>query len=506
MFQQKIIDKYKFKNLRKKVLKNKKIVLCHGVFDLLHYGHILHFKEAKKKGDILIVSITDDKYVNKGPGRPHFTSEHRLASIASLECVDYVYLNKNLDAIATIKLIKPQFYAKGQDYKDHSDDITKKIKLEIKELKKNKGKIFYTNELTFSSSNLINKNFEGDLHKKSLLETISQKFDFIKIKEKIDRFGELDVLVIGETIIDEYIFCETIGKSGKEPVLVLKDLNTEKYLGGSLAIANHLSEFCRSVTLLSIIGEKKEHEKFILNNLNKNIKTVFLNKKKSPTIIKKRYVDHIDKNKILGVYSMNDDPLDKKQEILLKQQIKKLSKKNHLVVTSDYSHGFISANNAKIISQLKKFTSVNAQLNSSNLGFHTLQNYRKINSVIINESEIRHEMRNKHDKIEVLMKKLSIKLKMKVLIVTKGKDGAILYDQKNKKFYYSPAFAKKITDKIGAGDSMLSLISPALFLGYDFHLVMLLGSLAASFSVQSIGNKRNMNKIDFLKALKHIIA
>ena len=61
--------------------KNNKIVgLCHGVFDLIHLGHIDHFKECKKNCDFLIVSITSDKYVNKGIGRPHFNEQERKTS------------------------------------------------------------------------------------------------------------------------------------------------------------------------------------------------------------------------------------------------------------------------------------------------------------------------------------------------------------------------------------------------------------------------------------------
>ena len=70
--------------LKKTVVKlkknKKKVVLCHGVFDLLHLGHIRHFEEAKKLGDYLIVSVTPNKFVEKGPGRPVF-SENFLGVI-----------------------------------------------------------------------------------------------------------------------------------------------------------------------------------------------------------------------------------------------------------------------------------------------------------------------------------------------------------------------------------------------------------------------------------------
>jgi len=140
----------------------KKIVHCHGVFDLLHIGHIKHFAEAKKLGDILVVSITPDHYVNKGPGRPAFSIALRLEALAALESIDYVVANKWPTAEEVIRIIKPDFYCKGPDYKDHSDDITGKITDEELAINFVGGKIYFTDDITFSSSSLLNK--YGDLY------------------------------------------------------------------------------------------------------------------------------------------------------------------------------------------------------------------------------------------------------------------------------------------------------------------------------------------------------
>ena len=250
----------------------KKIVHCHGVFDLLHIGHIKHFEEAKTFGEVLVVSITPDEFVNKGPGRPAFTTSLRLESIAALESVDYVFANKWPTAEKAIKIIQPDVYCKGPDYKDHSDDITGKIKDEEATVKLVGGKVLYTDDITFSSSSLLNK--YGVLHSRELesfIRGITNKYSFESIKLKLEEIKKLKVLVIGETIIDQYVFCEALGKSGKEPVLVLRDLETQEYLGGALAIARHLSEFCSDVSVLSYLGEDHEYKSFIEENIEENI-------------------------------------------------------------------------------------------------------------------------------------------------------------------------------------------------------------------------------------------
>ena len=128
----KILNSKNIKLVGEKLKKNgKKIVLCHGVFDLIHIGHIKHFTSAKKFGDLLVVSITSDKYVNKGPGRPIFNEKLRMEFLKNISLIDYVYINDNASAVNVINLLKPNIYCKGSDYKKHRDDVTREIKIPL---------------------------------------------------------------------------------------------------------------------------------------------------------------------------------------------------------------------------------------------------------------------------------------------------------------------------------------------------------------------------------------
>lgn len=486
--------------------KGKKIIHCHGVFDLLHIGHIKHFQEAKTFGDILIVTITPDKFVQKGPNRPAFTTSLRLEALAALESIDFVAANKWPIAVETIKLLEPDVYCKGQDYKDHTEDITGKIDDETAAVESVGGKIRYTSDITFSSSSLLNK--FGDVYsdyQKSFIQTVMNSRSFNEIKSMVDELKNLKVLVMGETIIDQYVFCEALGKSGKEPVLVLRELEMEQYAGGAAAIARHLSDFCSSITLLSMLGEEKKYEQFVLESLPKHVNTDFIYKDDSPTITKKRFVDYISKNKTLGVYSINDSQLSKKNEKQLLLYIDELIPKHDLVIVSDYGHGFISKKTAEYISNRSIYTSLNAQINAANIGFHTMNNYRNIDCAIINETELRHELRDREENIDKLMKRLANTLKAKNLIVTQGSGGATLFNAENNQFHSCPAFASKVVDKIGAGDAMLALISCSLKLDFSADFSLFIGSLAAAQSVETIGNSMPVNKNQLLKTIKYAI-
>ena len=503
----KIIDFLNIEKVLKSLKKRgKKIVHCHGVFDLLHIGHIKHFESAKKFGDILIVTVTPDKFVNKGFNRPHFNSQQRIEGLASIEIIDFVILNKTSNAIDIIKKIKPDFFCKGSEYKIFKNDITGQIKNEQLAVKKNGGKLVFTNDQIYSSSSILNQT-EGiyDFSQKVFINKVKSEINLKSFNQHINKSLNLKVLVLGESIIDKYVFCEALGKSGKEPHLVLRDLKEETYLGGAIAITRNISNFCRKVTLLSMLGNDKEYEKYIKKNLSKNVQTHFLYKHKSPTIIKKRYIEHVSNNKVLGVYTMNDEELNSRDESKFKKMILKEIKKNDLVIVSDYGHGLITKKIAKLLCKKSKFLALNAQANASNIGYHTIQKYKGVDCVVMNEMELRHELRDKKGKITLLAKKLVDMIKIKNLIVTRGSNGAILYNSTKKKYFNCPAFASKIVDKVGAGDSMLSIISILLKAKFKINIALFLGSIAGAMSVGEISNKFPIKKNKLLKYFYHIL-
>ncbi len=494
------------KKIEKFKKSRKSIVLCHGVFDLIHIGHIKHFEEAKNHGSILVVSVTPDVYVKKGPNRPVFNENLRVEALNSIEYIDYIFINKWPTAIETINKIKPEVYFKGPDYKKNRNDLTGKIVDEKKAIKKVGGQIKFSRSETFSSSNLLNNNYRVfDENQKVFLTKIKNKFNFEKINEIIDSFKKYTVLTIGESIIDEYVFCDVLGKSGKEPIITLKQINSEKYLGGSLAIANHLSDFVKKISLVTYLGEKKDYNQFINKKLKSNIYLNSIAKKNSPTIVKKRYVDYISKNKFIGVYSLDDNSISQNEENKIISILKTKIKNADLVIVSDFGHGLITKKIAQYICKNSKFLSVNAQINSSNIGYNSISKYSKIDSLIINENELRHYLRDRDSDVKILLKKLIREKNIKNIIVTRGKIGAMHYNYKSKQFVECPAFANKIIDKIGSGDAMLSLISLCLKLKLEINLSLFLGSIAAAQSVESIGNSLSVSKSQMLKEVDHML-
>ena len=261
----------------RKDIKNqkKKFVLCHGVFDIFHIGHLMHLKNAKTHGDILVVSITADKFVNKGPGRPYFNQSYRALILSALDFVDYVYISKSITAEKVLLDIKPDFYVKGHEYFDPKNDVTGNIEIEKKILKKICGKIIYTYDKKFSSTELLNNLFDiFSEEQKEFLIKLKKKYNKKKILELIESFSSFKITLVGDALIDNYTFVSALGLASKSPAISSKYLYEESYSGGVIAIAEMLASLGCKVDLVLYNYKDKETNKF-LGRISNNIKVYF---------------------------------------------------------------------------------------------------------------------------------------------------------------------------------------------------------------------------------------
>jgi rfaE bifunctional protein kinase chain/domain/rfaE bifunctional protein nucleotidyltransferase chain/domain len=496
--------------IKRKVLNlqhNKKIIgLCHGVFDLLHYGHLLHFQSAKKKCDFLFVSITSDQFIKKGPNRPIHNEYERLHFLKSLNFIDFVFIAKGESGVDSINLIKPDIYFKGSDYQNNLSDKTKKIFREIDAVKKNKGKILYTNEKHMSSSKIINEQGLAISEKHvEFLKMIKKLINYEDIIQLLDVAKKKDkALVVGDLIVDKYVFGNVLGKSGKEPHMVFSRKSEEMYIGGSAIISNHLSDFVNKITLISDIGNEFEIKKLLNVNLKKNILHAYLQtSKNSKTCVKTRFVDTVSKYKLFGSYSIPS--LDNKLfHRLLNNHLKKNIKKNDIIIIADYSNNFFDLNSLKKICKSKKFVCGMSQKNSNDSKFQTLTNLKNLDLLCINEGELRSEVKDKSNTIEFIARNFIKKNNLKYLVITKGIDGSILFDKKSNS-YYCPSFNAKPVDKLGAGDSMLAILSVLLKNKTNPLVALFIASIVASSVVNNVGNKYTANRAEIDRSLEFIL-
>jgi rfaE bifunctional protein nucleotidyltransferase chain/domain len=482
----------------------KSIAQCHGCFDLLHLGHIKHFQAAKNVADIVIVTITPDRFVNKGPGRPVFNENLRMEAIAALQAVDYVSLNNWDTAIETIKLLKPSFYIKGQDYIDRDKDLTKNIYLEEDAVKSVGGSIVFTEEITFSSSNLVNAHFSPyDEKVQDYMHNLKSKFSSEDVISYINALTDVNVLVIGDTIIDEYHYCLPLGKSSKSPTISTVYIRSEEYAGGSLAIANHIEQYCKKVELVTVLGTLSNQEDVIDKNLSKGVDRKFFYRSDSPTNTKRRYLDKYLNTKLFEVTFMNDTFINQSLENEIISYLKSNIDNYDLVLICDFGHGFISPGLQEYLQNSGKYLSVNAQTNSNNYGFNYITKYKKVDYISIDEKELRLPFGDNYGKLENLIEKLSQITNCNEITITLGQAGSLFYA--NGKYYSSPAFADSVKDSVGAGDAVLSITTLLTYTKAPAELIPFIGNCMGTIAVNIIGNEHPVYKKDLTKFINHFM-
>lgn len=484
---------------------NKRIVHCHGVFDLLHIGHIRYFEQARRMGDVLIVTVTPDRYVDKGPGRPAFPENLRAEAIASLSFVDFVAINHWPTAEETLRLLRPHVYVKGSEYRDMESDMTGNISREEKVIREIGAVLSFTEDIVFSSTNLINRYFSDfPAEIQEYLNVFRNRYRLENILQLLDEMEKLKVLIIGDTILDEYQYCQTIGTSSKDPALAIKYSTHDLFAGGVLAVSNHVANFAGEVKVVTVLGERDSHEEFIRSQLHANVVPCFFIQDGAPTTMKRRYVEGYSLNKLLEVYIMDDSGLNPAKEEELSGYLKKELARYDLVIAADFGHGAISNGTIRTLADCSRFLAVNTQANAGNRGFNTISRYPRSDYVSIADHEIRLEKRNANGPLRPIMHELIQKIGCRQLVVTRGRRGATISDSKGS-FVDVPSFARNVVDRVGAGDAFFAVTSMAAVLGAPGEILGFIGNVVGSLAVEIVGNKKAIDKMAVKKYITSLL-
>ena len=489
--------------IRETQKQGKKAVLCYGVFGVLHVGHIRYLKKAKECGNFLIVVITPDP--KEDPRTKERFEDMRAETLAHLDWVDVVSIDIHDSFGEMIKALMPDVFVKGfesvgsgdhEGNEAHEDQLCLDLGIDY----------LVAEEDDFTTTDQINRylsNFSDDIY--SYLNLFKQRYSVADFARLLEQIAKLKVLVIGDTIIDEYQFCSAIGKSSKDPALALKYEHSDIFAGGVLAVANHAASFVEQVDLVTILGENESYEDFILSNLKSNISPHYVFKPNSPTLVKKRFVDGYSTNKLFEVYVMDDSFLDETQERELCDQLKKKLPSYDLVVVADFGHGAVSRDMIDVLVKDAPFLAVNTQSNAGNRGFNTITKYPKADYVSLAEHEIRLEMRDMAGKLFPMMHKLSQDLSSRHFVVTRGKKGCMVTDYTGS-LIQVPGFSQNVVDRVGAGDAFFVITSLFSVLDAPGELLGFVGNVVGSLAVSVMGNKKSIDKPSVMEYIHQLLS
>lgn len=500
----KIVSKEEFKTDIRQKIKNEgqTIALCHGVFDLVHPGHIIHLEQAKEMADVLVVSITAATYVRKGPGRPYFDDEMRMKFLAALECVDYVMLSEGYTVDDIIESIEPDIYVKGEEYAKAEDDITGKITEEKALVEKHGGKIQYTTGQTYSSTKLINTAMSGLPEEvRHYVEDFKTRYSMQDIRNYAEKASNLKVLVVGDVIIDKYTYCNVQGLMSKDMGYSARIHHSEEYFGGSIAIARHLSSFTNHVSLLSIMGNEEEIRLKLFEELADSINLNLLYSAQFPTIIKHRYLTRNAKReeyrKVLAVNNI-PEKLRYEKEIreAFHQKLMDKIESNDVVFLCDFGHGLIDVATIRLIQKKAKYLVLNCQTNSSNHGLNNITKYTRADVFTLDQQELKLALPALADDETAGLEKLSDHFHGDGWL-TRGSYGAWGIDKGN--IQECPAFTLTVKDTVGAGDAFFAVAGLYAATGAPIEVGTFMGNIGGALGANIVGNKEPIEKVNVLK-------
>jgi len=495
-YENKIIKQDELSILRDKY-SDSKIVLCHGAFDLIHVGHLIHFEEAKNLGDLLVITITSDKHISKKRVFS-FDENVRAKQLASNELIDNVAIIDEPSAVTAIELLKPDYYVKGKEYEDLKLDYTKNIYRESNKIKEVGGELYFTKGEVFSStkiSHFLHSTSEAE-QESSIINRSETRFKDIsgmnvsleKIKEFIAKSKELNICVVGETILDKWVDVVTGSLSIKAKCVTGDIIDSETQIGGAGIIALHLCNLVESVTLITNCNLETLDlpENLIVKNFGQNNE-----------IIKTRFVDD-SKRPVFETKQIKINPLDYKHLSILKKDY-------DMILFADFGHNYLIKKDgmSKYIPNNTYLASM-VQTNSSNYGFNIPNKWRKISNYIsMNKLEISlidGKQFSNNDDLFHYAKEIFNSVPFSI---TLGKDGVLVSDRDN--YMVFPSLNDRIIDTIGAGDGYFAFSSVANYL-YDKPLeTSLFGSLAAAIMTTKKCNASPISLEELLTVSKIVI-
>lgn len=502
----KILELDELKTLRDRH-PTKKIVHCHGVFDVLHAGHLSYFESAKRFGDLLVVTITADEFVNKGPGRPYFNSAVRANMIAALEAVDFVGISRFPTAVPLIETLRPHFYVKGPDYKDRAADVTGAIFDEEAAAEKSGGRLVFTEDATFSSSTLINKFFTPWTEEQTkCIAAVQDAGGMDKILEVLDRVKYQKVHVVGEPIVDTYIFCTPESISSKSPSVSARFAYEENYAGGSLAIANHLSDFVGDVHLYMTHGGEAYFNELLKTRLDPRIRIFAQEIPSIPTPRKTRFIAIDRSQRIFELTNLRSDQWLHHSPKEFCELVRKNNSPENSTILADFGHGLFEGPVVETMAALEGFIGLNVQTNSSNFGFNPFTKHKKFSFLSIDIREARIACHDRSTSTLELARMISRDLSLSGagMAMTLGATGAYYFPRQNSELS-APAFADSVLDATGAGDAFFALTSLLVKAGCPDVMVPFLGNVFAGLKTKIIGNKSAVSKAQFVKAIAAIL-
>lgn len=468
--------------------RKKKVIMCHGVFDVVHPGHVRHLLYAKSKADVLVASITADRHINKGKYRPHVPQELRAVNLAAFELIDYVLIDENQTPLENIRRIQPDYFAKGYEY-NSDGTMHPKTQEEADVLESFGGELIFTpGDIVYSSSGLINLAPPAIKLEKLLTVMDMTGVTFDSLRRTLDQMVGKRVHVVGDCIVDSYTHCAMIGGQTKTPTMSVLFENKVDYVGGAAIVAKHMKAAGADVQFSTVLGNDS-HKDFVLADL------VEAGVQCRPVIDGTRPT--VNKNAIVagGYRLLKIDTLDNSSisDAILSDLTESVATvPADAVVFSDFRHGIF--NRRTIPSFIESIPEGCYRVADSQVAsrWGNITEFKGFDLITPNEREARFALADQDSGVRPLASSLYDEARCKLLILKLGARGVLTCRSKEHEaldsFFVVDSFVDKLADAVGAGDALLAYATLAMLTSRNEAEATILGSMAAACECECEGN------------------
>jgi len=467
--------------------RTKKVILCHGVFDVVHPGHLRHLIYAKTKADILVASVTADRHISKGQHRPHVPQDLRALNLAALEIVDYVLVDKNPTPIDNLSLLQPDFFAKGYEYT--SSGLPPKTQEEVAVLQAYGGEIIFTpGDIVYSSTRLIDLAPPSIKNEKLLTFMDAEGLTFDHLRSALEKLSRFRVHVVGDTIVDSYTQTAMIGGQIKTPTISVLYERRDDYIGGAAVVAEHLRAAGAKVVFSTVLGNDSLRD-FVLDGLRKRgVDCRAIIDQTRPTTNKNAIVSG-------GYRLLKVDTLDSRSisdEILERLTAAIGEVPCNAVLFSDFRHGIFNRRTIpRLVAAIPSgaFKVADSQVASR---WGNITDFKNFDLVTPNEREARFALGDQDSGIRPLASTLYDAAQCRTLILKLGERGVLTCRSSDHEsldsFIVVDSFADRVVDAVGAGDALLAYATLAKLATASDAVATILGSMAAACACEVDGN------------------
>jgi rfaE bifunctional protein kinase chain/domain len=466
------------------------IVLCHGYYNIIHPGHMRFIEHAKSLGNKLIVAVYGDRYFSDLERKRMYPQLVRAQGLSALHMVDYVLILDSITLLDTLVSVKPAVFVMGKDYEQERNGE----EAEASRFASSAGikVVYHSGEIHYASSELLHSS-QQELEQARLHQFIEsckrQQVNIVDLSHYLGEFSKRRLLVVGDTIVDQYAACEPLGMSAEAPVVVVRELETQEYVGGAGIVAAHIRALGAECSYLSIVGKDQPGD-FVRNEMEKQQISAYLIEDSSrPTTFKIRYM--VNNQKLFRVSRLQEHSPSQELESQLIERLEELVPLVDGVLVSDYVYGVVTNRLLTRLLELARKHSVKlfGDLQcSSQIG--NILRFKEFDLLCPTEREARIALGDNESGLEWIAQTLRDKTKSNDLLIKMGGDGFIVYTSENSflQRQHFPALAVNPLDVTGAGDSLLAAMSVSVCAGASLMEASAIGTCMASIAVQTVGN------------------